>query len=124
MERQASVGPKREMRASAEELADRTWVYTQALSDGRTFVQAMHISHTHGIRVALNNPSTEAYTNHRAWWIKESLAEGRAHLEEWFTDENGGDISEAVTDEMFANVAGMLNFQSDEPPEMPPIPEL
>jgi hypothetical protein len=84
----------------------------------------MHISAGHGIRVALNNPSTEAYTDHRSWWIRESLVEGRAHLEEWFTDENGMDISDAITSEMFANVAGMLNFQSDEPPEFPPIPEL
>ena len=105
------------MRASAEELADRTWVYTQALSDGRIFVQAMHISGYHGIRVALNNPSTEAYTADRAWWIKESLVEGRSHMKEWFTDENGGDISEAVTDEMFANVAAQLHFE-------PPILEL
>jgi hypothetical protein len=112
------------MRASAGELADRTWVYTQALSDGRIFVQAMHISGYHGIRVALNNPSTEAYTADRAWWIKESIAEGKAHMEEWFTDEDGFDIEEASADEMFANVAGVLSFQSHEPPEMPPIPEL
>ena len=105
------------MRASTGGLANRTWVYTQALTDGTTFVQAMHISAGHGIRVALNNPSTEAYTDHRAWWIRESLVEGRAHLEECFTDENGGDISEAVTDEMFANIAELLHFE-------PPIPEL
>ncbi len=117
MDRQGSAGPKREMREPTGEPSDRTWVYTQALSDGRTFVQAVHISHTYGIRVALNNPSTEAYTADRAWWIKESLVEGRSHLKEWFTDENGGDIPEAVTDEMFANVAAQLHFE-------PPILEL
>lgn len=105
------------MREPTGEPPNKTWVYTQALSDGRTFVQAVHISHTYGIRVALNNPSTEAYTADRAWWIKESLVEGRSHLKEWFTDENGGDIPEAVTDKMFANVAAQLHFE-------PPILEL
>lgn len=103
-----------------EDMEPRTWVYTQALSDGRTFVQAMHINSNGGISVAHNNLSTEAYTGQRAWWVKESLVECQAHLD---SSAYVRDI-EVDTSVMFANVAGMLNFTADEPPEFPPIPEL
>ena len=52
-----------------------TYIYTQRLSDGSLFVQALAMSGDGNSRAICRNPSLEAYTDERKWWISETLEE-------------------------------------------------
>ena len=80
-----------------DDIGPRTWVYTQSLSDGRTFVQAFHLNHDASVQVAVNNSSVEAYTKERAWWIKESVTDCRWHIR-CAEDDCGADSGEYLSD--------------------------
>ena len=83
MDRQESAGPKHE-RLKELEITPRTWIYTQSLSDGRTFVQALQLDADGNTNLIIRNASLEAYTKERAWWIRESVLECS-----WLTDMKG-----------------------------------
>lgn len=52
-----------------------TYIYTQRLSDGSLFVQGLAILGNGNSRAICKNPSLEAYTDERKWWISETLEE-------------------------------------------------
>ena len=83
MDRQEFAGLKHE-RLNELKTTPRTWVYTQALSDGRLFVQALRLDEYGNTIVSMRNASLEAYTEPRRWWIQDTVSECA-----WLTDMMG-----------------------------------
>lgn len=57
------------------DLHHHTYIYTQRLSDGSLFVQGLAMLGDGNSRAICRNPSLEAYTDERKWWISETLEE-------------------------------------------------
>ena len=106
MDRQESAGNTHD-RLKDLEITQRTWIYTQSLSDGRTFVQALQLDADGNTNLILRNASLEAYTKERAWWIRESVLECS-----WLTDMKG--LEEETAGLLSAIPAKILEGEIDE----------
>ena len=54
-------------------LETHNYIYTQSLSDGKTFIQALSICEDGSSQALCRNPSLEVYNDDRKFWINETM---------------------------------------------------